>query len=219
MPRFKVNANVAKLSKVTDFLYIGGVCAVVPQLIEDYKISCIINCTSEVPNLRKEGVATLKLWLTDSPETDLSIYFDMVSDQIMSIQDMEGRTLVHCLAGVSRSASFCMAFLMKYEKKSLREAYEFLAARRPLVRPNLGYWRQLIAYEFALHDRISVKLVRLKDSDREIPDVYVSEEDEIELDSDSISVASSISDNCIQHSTLDMKAMLSNSHTCPTVPE
>lgn len=58
-----------------------------------------------------------------------------------------GNVLVHCVAGVSRSATICLAFLTKFHCSSLRQAYHLMARKRPLVRPNIGFWRQLIAYE------------------------------------------------------------------------
>ncbi|CAJ0566131.1 unnamed protein product, partial [Mesorhabditis spiculigera] len=57
------------------------------------------------------------------------------------------RVLVHCVAGVSRSASIVLAYLTKYHCRSLRDAYHLMKMKRPLVRPNLGFWRQLIAFE------------------------------------------------------------------------
>jgi len=58
-----------------------------------------------------------------------------------------GAVLVHCVAGVSRSASICLAYLLKYRTRSLRAAYHLMCEKRPLVRPNIGFWRQLIRYE------------------------------------------------------------------------
>lgn len=178
------------MSKVTDHLYTGGAAALNPSTIADSDISCIINVTNEIPNLRMTGVISMKLWLEDTLDTDLRPYFDMVADQIQEVADREGRTLVHCLAGVSRSASFCLAYLIKYEKKSLREAYDYLQARRPMVRPNVSFWKQLVEYELELRGVNSVKILKLPSGD--FPDVYVTEgdEEEEELD-DRISLASS----------------------------
>lgn len=53
----------------------------------------------------------------------------------------EGHTvLVHCLAGVSRSASLILAYLTKYHTRSLEKAFHLLQSIRPLVRPNIGFW-------------------------------------------------------------------------------
>jgi protein-tyrosine phosphatase len=51
--------------------------------------------------------------------------------------------LVHCALGKSRSASIVIAYLMKYQKMTLREAYQYGKSRRPVVSPNPNYIRQL----------------------------------------------------------------------------
>ncbi|VDN17704.1 unnamed protein product, partial [Gongylonema pulchrum] len=85
-----------------------------------------------------------------------------------------GNVLVHCVAGVSRSATICLAFLTKFRCSSLRQAYQLMASKRPLVRPNIGFWRQLIAFEQEVKQNVaSVHLVRDKlHPDLLIPDVY-----------------------------------------------
>ena len=44
-------------------------------------------------------------------------YFDSVADKLEDISRVGGKALVHCVAGVSRSASLCIAYLMKYQVK------------------------------------------------------------------------------------------------------
>jgi len=60
--------------------------------------------------------------------------------------------LVHCNMGVSRSATIVIAYLMKYMDKTRDDAYIFCKARRPMVRPNDGFWNQLHLYEERLAD-------------------------------------------------------------------
>jgi len=173
MPSFKVNAKWAKMTPLTDYLYIAGVIAVRPRIITDFKISHIVNATSEVPSLLIPGVETRKLWLEDKNETKIFHHLDLIADLIHSVRGRNGRVLVHCVAGVSRSATLCLAYLMKYEGKSLREAYDFLASVRPMVRPNLGFWKALIDFEQILYGRNSVRFVGIQGSDQQLPDVYV----------------------------------------------
>jgi atypical dual specificity phosphatase len=175
MPSFKVNAKWAKLTPLTDFLYISGVIAVRPRIIVDLKISHIVNATFEVPSLLIPGVETRKLWLEDTNETKIFHHLDLIADLIDSVRSRNEKILIHCVAGVSRSATLCLAYLMKYEGKSLREAYDFLASVRPMVRPNLGFWKALIDYEKALRGRNSVRFLGIQGSDQQLPDVYITQ--------------------------------------------
>ena len=40
-----------------------------------------------------------------------------------------------------------MAYLMKHEHMTLLEAFHLVREKRPFVRPNNGFWLQLIEYE------------------------------------------------------------------------
>ena len=54
--------------------------------------------------------------------------------------------LVHCAAGVSRSASFVIAYLMGKKNMSFDEAFEHTKERRKIIRPNSGFLEQLKKY-------------------------------------------------------------------------
>lgn len=58
--------------------------------------------------------------------------------------------LVHCGAGVSRSAALVIAYLMRRFTWPAERAREHARARRSLVNPNQGFWRQLCAFEAEL---------------------------------------------------------------------
>ena len=52
------------------------------------------------------------------------------------IKKSESSILVHCQAGVSRSATICIAFLMKYGNMSFDEAITMVSNARPIIEPN-----------------------------------------------------------------------------------
>lgn len=86
-----------------------------------------------------------------------------------------GRTLVYCVAGVSRSASICIAYFMKHHQLSLLEAYNYVKLKRPRIKPNCGFFKQLIEYEKQLYGCNTVHMVFNEFVQMEIPDVYDSE--------------------------------------------
>lgn len=59
----------------------------------------------------------------------------------------EGTTIIHCAAGVSRSAAFCIAYLIKYRGMTMSNAYRHVAKCRPCINPNPGFISQLLEYE------------------------------------------------------------------------
>ena len=66
-----------------------------------------------------------------------------------------GRTLVHCLAGISRSVSLCIAYMMTHVPSERRafntmdvyEALDYVKARRTIGCPNQGFMKQLVKYD------------------------------------------------------------------------
>ena len=58
--------------------------------------------------------------------------------------------LVHCGAGVSRSATLVMLYLMRVRRWSAAQAREYCVKRRSVVAPNDGFWRTLCALEASL---------------------------------------------------------------------
>jgi len=61
-----------------------------------------------------------------------------------------GNVLVHCARGVSRSTTLILAFLIKYRKWTLSEAYYHVLERRQCINPNIGFWQQLINFELKI---------------------------------------------------------------------
>ncbi len=61
------------------------------------------------------------------------------------------------LSGVSRSATIVLAYLMKYHHNTLKEAYLYLAEKRPQICPNEGFLIQLIRYEDELIQSREIK--------------------------------------------------------------
>ncbi len=65
--------------------------------------------------------------------------------------NLERRVLVHCQAGVSRSAAICIAYLMKHVGMHLTDAYAVVKAARFIIDPNEGFMRQLKEYQTKLN--------------------------------------------------------------------
>ncbi|KAH6832562.1 dual specificity protein phosphatase-like protein [Perilla frutescens var. hirtella] len=84
--------------------------------------------------------------LRDMESEDLLDYLDVCLDFIEDSRK-EGSVLVHCFAGVSRSAAIITAYLMKSEQLSLEDAIESLKQSCESVCPNDGFLEQLKMFE------------------------------------------------------------------------
>ncbi len=68
--------------------------------------------------------------------------------------------LVHCLAGISRSVTITVAYLMAEHELSLEAAYDFVRDCKPNISPNFNFLGQLQDFERSL--RFVKKIARPK---------------------------------------------------------
>lgn len=163
--------RLAGAAQITHCLYISnGKTASDSSLLTRLKISCVINATQEKKRICIPFVEYVHVPVPDSPAAQLRAHFDTVADKIHAVGAEGGRVLLHCCAGVSRSAALCLAYLMKYRDMSLMDAHTLLRACRPIIRPNSGFWEQLIDYERSLRGTNSVMMVFSPLG--QIPDLY-----------------------------------------------
>eukprot|EP01083_Nonionella_stella_P075390 204950_1 len=67
-----------------------------------------------------------------------------------AIAKEKGKVYTHCMAGMSRSPSIVMAYLMCKFRLTLKEAYIYVMSKRSCIRPNYVFLQQLLKYETAL---------------------------------------------------------------------
>ncbi|CAN6373975.1 unnamed protein product [Urochloa humidicola] len=91
-------------------------------------------------------VTRMAVPLRDTEEENLLDHLEPCLDFIDDGRKV-GNVLVHCFAGVSRSASIIVAYLMRSEQKSLEEALESLKEISELACPNDGFLDQLRLFE------------------------------------------------------------------------
>ncbi|KAL5743669.1 hypothetical protein ACOSQ2_026785 [Xanthoceras sorbifolium] len=84
--------------------------------------------------------------IRDMENENLLDYLDVCLDFIDQSRK-EGSVLVHCFAGVSRSAAIITAYLMRTEQLSSKDALESLRQSCEFVGPNDGFLEQLKMFE------------------------------------------------------------------------
>lgn len=104
----------------------------IPYYLEQLNIKCVVNAAPELPDTPLPDTKPLyyQVPVMDKGEIDIKMYFDEVADLIEQVRQTDGTTLVHCVAGVSRSASLCIAYLMKHMHMSLKDAYLLVKTAR-----------------------------------------------------------------------------------------
>ncbi|PRD21783.1 UNVERIFIED_CONTAM: Dusp4 [Trichonephila clavipes] len=70
-----------------------------------------------------------------------------ILNQTNQVKAQNGKVLVHCQAGISRSATICIAYLMATKRLRMEEAYKYVKSRRKIVSPNFSFMGQLLTFE------------------------------------------------------------------------
>ena len=122
--------------------------------LREKNISTIICIADNVKITLKNSpnIIVYKYDLQDTYDCDISQYFD----EITNIIHKSDILLVNCVAGISRSASFVIAYLMKYYKMSLKDAFLYIRKRRNQICPNKKFMTYLYEYEFKLFSENSL---------------------------------------------------------------
>ncbi|KAI1716309.1 dual specificity phosphatase, catalytic domain-containing protein [Ditylenchus destructor] len=143
------------------------------QKLHQLGITHAIDSTNIPKTLRLPTIEYLTVAVDDSTTAPLEEYFDASIELIRKAKDTGGKALVYCAAGVSRSASLCIVGLMAIEGLTLREAYMEVVAQRPIIAPNHGFWRQMIAFEKKINGSEKATVQLLKGMRTPVPDVYL----------------------------------------------
>ncbi|XP_023120223.2 dual specificity protein phosphatase 2 [Amphiprion ocellaris] len=110
-------------------------------------ITAVLNVSSTCPNFYEEEFQYLRLTVEDTLAADIKACFSTAIAFIDSVKQSGGRVLVHCQAGISRSATICLAYLMHTQRVRLDEAFDFVKQRRHVISPNLAFMGQLLQFE------------------------------------------------------------------------
>uniref|UniRef100_A0A8C7WW70 Dual specificity protein phosphatase 22 n=1 Tax=Oryzias sinensis TaxID=183150 RepID=A0A8C7WW70_9TELE len=117
-----------------------------PELLAQHNITHILSVhDTAAPVL--EGVTYLCISASDHSKQNLTQYF---RDSIVFIHEsrLKGEgCLVHCVAGVSRSVTLVVAYIMTVTDCGWVEALAAVRSARPCAGPNLGFLRQLEEFE------------------------------------------------------------------------
>ncbi|XP_041645034.1 dual specificity protein phosphatase 19-like isoform X1 [Cheilinus undulatus] len=112
-----------------------------------HKVSHVLNVAYGVNNLFHDQLVYKTVEILDLPETDITSYFGECSSFIDQAREQDGVVLVHCNAGVSRSSSIVIGYLMLREGLMFDAAYSQVKLARPSIRPNPGFYEQLKNYK------------------------------------------------------------------------
>jgi protein-tyrosine phosphatase len=137
------------MSMILDNLYLGDEPDAFSLAFMKERPTAVINCAKELDK-SPHCVAYLHIRLDDENEERLAPHLTRANEFIDDHLANGNRVLVHCYAGVSRSASIVIGYLMYSRGMTFDVARAYVKSKRKTIKPNLGFVRQLHAYGKAL---------------------------------------------------------------------
>jgi len=174
--RHKGRSQVAIASSTTDAvslilppsLYLGPCSAASNKtFLSTNEITQVLSVGS-TPAQNIDGVIYHRLALNDTPSSSISKASDeacKIIDSVIRVgtskSKEKGKILVHCSAGISRSPTLVVAYLMRSHNMPLKAALGLVLKARPQVSPNPGFLQQLKRLEEELYGHISLDVDEL----------------------------------------------------------
>ena len=145
---FKIHYN-SHPTRILSWLYLGtfsNACDI--EELRRNNINFVLNCAQECNNTKlPPDIEEYHLNVRDVEDFNIIEYFEEANDFINKCRLLGGNLLVHCKYGISRSPTFIIAYLYKYDNYSIDEALKFVNKKRNKIKPNKGFMQQLYQYE------------------------------------------------------------------------
>lgn len=149
-------------------LFLGGI--VMLKHVSEYAFTHILSVINDMPDFAARAeqlhITHMLIDKPDMEEANLLPHLERAVHFIKSALSQGGKVLVHCQAGVSRSASVVLAYLMAVERTGVQAALASLRQTYPCAYPNEGFMHQLqlwheMQYEFkASHPGYTMVMMR-----------------------------------------------------------
>jgi hypothetical protein len=150
VPAYNIIKPNKNIIKITDKLYISDYYESIKyDDLKNLGIKQILSVGVELPDHKTDEFKLKHIKIDDHPDVNIMKHFE---NAYLFID--QGVTLVHCYAGISRSASIIISYLMKKYNLSYEKAYNYVKNKRPIINPNRGFKKQLIQYENYLKSNI-----------------------------------------------------------------
>ncbi|PPQ73826.1 hypothetical protein CVT26_012141 [Gymnopilus dilepis] len=122
-------------------LFLGNLpCALDAELRRRLSITHILSVCPDFPS---SGPNHMNVPVEDSEYENLLMHLPLACNFIKGALSNGGRILVHCVMGISRSATVVAAYLMQSRNMTAHEALNFVKKVRPQAHPNYGFVKQL----------------------------------------------------------------------------
>ena len=139
---------------IPNFLYLSSYNAAKNnELLNKNGITHIINCAADFcANVYENEYNYLSFYLKDHVMENIECVFYESIQYIEKAKESNGKVLVQCIQGISRSVSIIIAYLIYKNKMTYDKAFELVQSKRAIASPNFGFAIQLQNFYMRLYE-------------------------------------------------------------------
>jgi protein-tyrosine phosphatase len=136
----KKSIGYSEIDKITEKVYLGNAeGGKEREKLQDLGVTHILVCGYFLHEFFPEDFTYKTILLDDSADENISKYFK----ECLQFIESSDKVYVHCRAGISRSSSIVIAFLMWKNQIGYTEARKIVKNARCCIYPNPGFEEQL----------------------------------------------------------------------------
>ncbi|XP_068178355.1 dual specificity protein phosphatase 5 isoform X2 [Antennarius striatus] len=144
----KPDYDQGKPVEILPFLFLGSAYhASREDYLNSLHITALLNVSRNDRQPAKGQYNYKWIPVEDSHMADISSHFQEAIEFIDHVKQSGGKVLVHCEAGISRSPTICIAYIMRMQQLRLDAAFDIIKQRREVISPNFSFMDQLLQFE------------------------------------------------------------------------
>lgn len=148
--------DTSDISQISDSIFISNISTTTnKELLKSLGITHILSVVSTMTPLYPDDFIYKHVVAYDNDEFNLEPEFINCARYIQSVISANGKILVHCVKGASRSVSIVMAYLIyvNYNNLGVIDLLRNIQAVRPIAHPNYGFINQLAKFDSVTNGR------------------------------------------------------------------
>ncbi|XP_013784685.1 dual specificity protein phosphatase 16-like [Limulus polyphemus] len=141
-------------TKILPFMYLGSQSdAFNKEMLNNHNITYELNVSANCPKPDFiQDTHFMRISVNDNYSEKLLPFFPKAFQFLDKVREASGCVLVHCLAGISRSPTIAIAYVMHYLRLSSDVAYRYVKSKRVTISPNFNFLGQLLEFEKQLRN-------------------------------------------------------------------
>jgi dual specificity phosphatase 12 len=129
------------------------------EFYKSVNIGMVVNCSKTIPFLEGGNFKKVRVPVDDNLQEEeiqnLAKWSPKIIRQIWEEYRKGTTILVHCHAGMQRSAAVVAMFLMFYQRCTHKEAMARIKKRRPIVfEPGANFYKAIVSFETTVNEAI-----------------------------------------------------------------